>query len=750
MTRQGSPAGAVHAPARAGLEALFAPRSIAVVGASNDPAKWGHILARRALESGVTRPARSRWSTRRGGEVLGRPAYASLVEARAALGEPLELVVVCVPAPALVATVQDAVTAGARAIVAITAGLAELGPEGALLEAEAVAAARAGDALLVGPNCLGVADTGAGLQLGHALLPPGGVTVLSQSGNFVLDLAPLLAERGLGVARFVSVGNQADVTVVELMRSCVEHEATRAVAVYAEDVVDGRGFVEAARTLVGLGKPVVLLSPGRSAAAARSAVSHTGSMTSPAQVVDAACAEAGVRRVDNPTQMADLLEGLLGERRMPGRGAAVLTDGGGHGAMAADTLESVGLELPSLEPATRDRLRMSLWASSTVANPVDLAGAGDRDPMNYARAVEALLAADEVDGVLMTGYFGGYSADVGTLQDAELRAAEAIVAAVGGQGKPLVVHTIFPAGPTATTLRAGGIPVHRDVDRAAEVLAGLVARTVDDGPARSPLPWRQPRSPTRRTTRRRGSSQPPVSPSRSRAPFTSRDELASALAVTGLPVVLKALGSVHKSDGGGVVLGLADGPSIVAAYDDLVARLDPPAVSVEAMADLSAGVELIVGCVRDRTFGPVLMVGLGGIYAEVLADTACALAPVDPDRARDLLLSLRGAALLRGARGRAPVDLDAVADAVSAVSVVAARAPGAERARGEPVARADLRGAGPRRARRPRVALSPRRRAGSAGRTRGPTSPWPGRRRGRRPATGPRPAPARRPRCPGG
>jgi acyl-CoA synthetase (NDP forming) len=154
-----------------------------------------------------------------------------------------------------------------------------------------------------------------------------------------------------------------------------------------------------------------------------------------------------------------------------------------------------------------------------------------------------------------------------------------------------------------------------------------------------------------------------------------RDELAAAVEVTGFPLVLKALGQVHKSDAGGVVLGLHDEASALASYDDLVARLEPPAVSVEAMADLGSGVELIVGSVRDRTFGPVLMVGLGGIHAEVLADSACALAPVGMDQARDLVLSLRGAALLTGSRGSKPVDLDALAAVVSAVSRVAAEHP---------------------------------------------------------------------------
>jgi acyl-CoA synthetase (NDP forming) len=580
--------------------------------------------------------------------------------------------VVCVPATSFVATVGEAVAAGARAVVAITAGLSELGAEGARAEAEAVAVARAAGAVLVGPNCLGIADTGADLQLCHALLPPGEVAVLSQSGNMVLDLAGLLAERGLGVSRFVSLGNQADLTVVDLMHACVDHEGSRAVAIYAEDVVDGRAFVTAARALASAGKPVLLLSPGRSAAAVRTAASHTGSMTSPSQVVDAACDAGGVRRVEHPTQMADLLEGLLGHRRMRGRSVAVLTDGGGHGAVAADALTVAGLETPLLEDPTRQRLREVLWASSSVVNPVDLAGAGDRDPMGYARAVEALLQGHQVDAILMTGYFGGYSTEPGGVHELELDAARSIAAAVVAQDKPVVVHTIFPNGPTAALLRAAGIPVHRDVDRACGVLAGLEEHPLppydEEGEVATPI-TDSSYDAAKGLFRDAGISFPPSDT------VGSRDGLATAFARIGFPVVLKALGSVHKSDAGGVVLDLADEQSALAAYDDLVARLAPPAVSVEAMADPTRGVEMIVGCVRDRTFGPVLMVGLGGIHAEVLADTSCALAPVGLETARRLVLSLRGAPLLTGGRGRAPVDLDGLAAAVSAVSRVAAQHP---------------------------------------------------------------------------
>ncbi len=672
MRRQGSlpppVPGPAAVPARP-LDALFDPRSVTVLGASDDPSKWGNTIARRALGAGADRPVLL--VNRRGGDVLGRRTHRTLGEARAHHGEALDLVVVCVPATELLPAVEAAVEAGARSLVVITAGLSELGAEGARAEQEAVRIARAAGVLLVGPNCLGLVDTGARLQLSHDLLPSGEIAVLSQSGNVVLDLAALLAERGLGVSRFVSLGNQADLTVVDLMASCLAHESTRAVAVYAEDVVDGRAFVAAARALVAAGKPVVLLAPGRSAAAVRSAVSHTGSLTSATRVVDAACAAAGAHRVDNPTQLADLLQGLLGDRRLAGPRVAVLTDGGGHGAIACDALAEVGLDAEPLATGTRTTLRSLLRESSTVTNPVDLAGAGEQDPMTYTRGVGALLDADEVDGVLVTGYFGGYSTQDSTLAPLEVAAARAMAAAVTGQSKPVVVHTIFPGGPTAAVLRDAGVPVHRDVDRAAAVLASLVRRApgeLVETPAVHVEPVTDPTYDGARRLFAEAGIGFPVA-------VTVHDEtgLSAALTAEGMtfPVVLKALGRQHKSDGGGVVLGLPDETSTRTAYAGLVAALDPPAVSVEAMADTSRGVEVIVGCVRDPRFGPVLMVGLGGVLAEVLADTALALAPVSVAGARSLLLSLRGAALLMGVRGREAVDLDALARVVSLVSQVA-------------------------------------------------------------------------------
>ncbi len=663
MTRQGSPARS--------LDALFAPRAVAVVGASDDSAKWGHIIGSRALASRGDRTVLM--VNRAAGEVLGQPAYPSAQAAAAALGAPVDLAVVCVPAAGFVTAVTDAVAAGARAVVGITAGLSESGVEGARIEAEALGVVRAAGAVLVGPNCLGVVDTTTGIQLAHAVLPAGDVAVLSQSGNLVLDLAGLLGDRGLGVSRFVSLGNQADLGVVDFMNACVGHDGTAAVAVYTEDVVDGPAFLEAARALRDAGKPLVVLAPGRTEAAVRSAASHTGSLTSSSMVVDAACAAVGAHRVDHPTQMADLLVALRVPRRMPGRRVAVLTDGGGHGAVAADALAAIGLETPSLTGAVTAELETALWAQATVTNPVDLAGAGEQDVASYARGVAVLLGSDQVDGVLLTGYFGGYSTEESSLTGPELAAALQMADAVVAQGKPLVVQTIYPDGPSAQVLRAAGVPVHRDVDRACTVLAGLV----EEGSVGLALPLPDPAPPVvdasydaaRALFAEAGVDFPAA------VPVTDLAGFEAAVDTVGLPVVLKATGRLHKSEGGGVVVGLADRESARSAYLDLVERLAPPAVSVEAMADPDGGVEVIVGSVRDPKFGAVVMVGLGGIFTEVLGDTACAIAPVSAEAARMLLSGLQGAPVLHGTRGRPGVDLDALSELVARVSHLAAAHP---------------------------------------------------------------------------
>ncbi|MFF3883529.1 acetate--CoA ligase family protein [Streptomyces sp. NPDC001914] len=653
------------------LSALFDPVSVAVVGASDDPAKYGHAIAAQAVRANGRRPVHL--VNRRGGTVLGRTAAPSL----SAIGEPVDLAVVCVPAAGFEAAVDEALECGARAIVAITAGFAETGAAGRARQQAVAERVRAAGAVMVGPNCLGIADNTTDLFLASDTFTPGGVALLSQSGNLALELQLRFAPHGLGFSRFVSLGNQADVTLVDLLADCARHEDTRAIAVYAEDFADGRAFAEAAAVA---GKPVVLLTAGRGDASARSAQSHTGALTTSADVVSAACRDAGVELVATPRELTVVLAASAGPRRGAGRRVAVLTDGGGHGVIAADAVEAAGLSVPEIGAPAQERLREVLWEQSAVANPVDLAGMGEQDPGSYAATVEALLAAEEVDAVLMTGYFGGYAASEGglggggtALADGEREAARLIAARHGATAKPLVVQSMYPGSPSCRTLAAAGIPVFDATEDAARALAATVAGRTAPGIVPLPLPA-APMEETGYTRIRAALEAAGLAFPTAREVHDESGLLAAVAGFPG-PYVLKALHLLHKSDAGGVALGLAGTDEVLAAFREMHARLGAPAYSVEAMADLSDGIELIVGVNRDPRFGPVAMVGLGGVLAESLRDVAFTLAPVTAGRALDLLRGLRTAALLDGVRGRPPVDVAAAAAAIETITAFAAAHP---------------------------------------------------------------------------
>lgn len=653
------------------LSALFDPRSVAIVGASDDPAKYGHAIAAQALRAPGRRPIHL--VNRRGGVVLGRPAATSLT----AIGEPVDLAVISVPLAGFQEAVDEALACRARAIVAITAGFAETGADGLARQRAVAEQVRAAGAVLVGPNCLGIADNTTELYLASDYFAPGGVALLSQSGNLALELQLSFAPHGLGFSRFVSLGNQSDVTLVDLVADCSDHEDTRAIAVYAEDFGDGRAFAEAAAQA---GKPVVLLTAGRGAAAARSAKSHTGALTTSADVVAAACRDAGVEAVRTPREMTAVLAALVGERRARGRRTAVFTDGGGHGVIAADTVEAGGLSAPELGSTLQKDLKALLWEQSAVGNPVDLAGMGEQDPMSYAAVVRTLLDSDEVDAILMTGYFGGYAAAEGglggaegSLGAAELAAAEVMASGVQWRGKPVVVQSMYPTSPSCDALRAVGVPVFAAIEDAARALAA-VCDGADPGaivpipPAAAPLTDTDYHA-TRRLLAEAGVPFPAA------AEIRDETELRAAASAMPAPYVLKALHLLHKSDAGGVALRIPDVEALVQSHRDMHARLGAPSYSVEAMADLSDGVELIVGVNRDPRFGPIAMVGLGGVLTEVLGDVAFALAPVTPEHAERMLRSLKCAALLDGVRGKPGVDLAAAADAIARITAVASAHP---------------------------------------------------------------------------
>jgi acyl-CoA synthetase (NDP forming) len=643
------------------LRSLFEPRSVAVVGASNDPAKWGQWLARGALSGEHRRDVYL--VNRGGGEVLGRPSYRSLAE----LPGPAELVVLAVPAAAFEESVDAALAAGARAIVAIAAGLGESGPEGRAREEAVVARVRAAGAMLLGPNCLGVYDAAADLDLASGEFAAGPIALVSQSGNLALEVSLLASEVGLGVSRFASLGNQADLEAAELVAALADHEPTRLVGVYLEDFRDGRAFAQAAASV---GKPVLLLAGGASTAGERAARSHTGALVSGSAAVDAAARAAGIVRVATPKELVDVAQLLLARPRLRGRRMAIVTDGGGSAVVAADLAASLGLELPRLSEPVSAQLAKLMPETASTTNPVDFAGAADRDLRSYERVPRVLLGSGEIDGVVLTGYIGGYSANAPELLDQELAAARGLAQAAEEAGRPVVVQTMHWQTPPATALREGGVAVFRDIESALRALARVAS-------ARGPLgvPELSPPAAATASTDYFGVREllaaagvPFVEARRAR----TVDEAVAAAEALGYPVVVKALGLAHKSESGGVALGLQDASAVSAA---LAAMPAAEGYAVERMVSAAASVELIVGSRRDPRFGPLLLVGLGGIFAEIMRDTAVALAPAAAEEVEELLLGLRGAPLLTGARGRPALAVRAAAEAAAALSRVAAEHP---------------------------------------------------------------------------
>ncbi|HET6359395.1 acetate--CoA ligase family protein [Streptomyces sp.] len=736
------------------LDALFDPRSVAVVGASDNPQKWGYWLAAGALAGRARRTVHL--VNRRAGALDGVPFLPGL----AALPGPADHVVVAVPPQQVRPVVTEGLTAGARCFTVITSG-----GTSAAEELELAELVRAHGARLLGPNCMGIVDTTSELRLSWGEFPAGEVGVVSQSGNLALEIGRMLARAGQGFSRFVSLGNQRDIDAAEALEALIAHEPTRVIAAYVEDFRDGRRLARVLASASEAGKPVLLLTVGASAASGRAAASHTGALVSARATVEAVCDDAGALLLNTAGELVDtavlLLSGVpapgapdpaaqpvvrrtaaeavtvpagtsnadtggatakpvasppeaahAAPEPLPGQpgtarpaagpvggnaptsGAtadavphrtplrvALVGDSGGQGALAADTFAARGLGIPPLSAGTAAAVAVARHLTAraergTPGNPVDLAGAGEADLGSYARIARTLLESGDADAVVLTGYFGDYATANPAQTDRECAVARELADAARDSRRTLVVHTMARDTPALAVLREGRIPVYERIEQAATALAA-VARCRHLVPAPPPeLP------PAARcsvpdggyeTVRELLASYGLAFPG---AEFVrGAEEAAEAARHTGYPLVLKAMGPAHKTEAGAVVLNIADEGALRAAFARMRAATGAERYAVEVMAAPANAVELIVGVRHDPAFGPVAMAGIGGVTAELLADTAVALAPLTPERARALLLSLRHAPLLTGWRGAAPVHLDAAAAALCAVSRAAAEHP---------------------------------------------------------------------------
>jgi acetate---CoA ligase (ADP-forming) len=695
------------------LDRVLRPRSIAVVGASQDPTKRGHQVVRALLERGFAGDVYP--VNPRGGEILGL----KVVRAVEALEAEVDLAIACTPAPTTPRVIEACAERGIAGAVVLAVGFGERGGEGTRLETRLKEMARDRGVRLVGPNTSGLLNLSIGLDLvGVPNVPAGGLAVLAQSGNVVLGLLREAATRGgEGFSLCVGVGNEADIAFHEYLDFLRTDPATRAILLYAEGFRAGRAFLETARRVVPY-KPIVTLKGGRSRAGEQAARSHTGAVATGHATVRAALRQAGVvevRRSDELLAVGDTLVRQPPARR--GRGLAILSDGGGQGTLAADALSELNAPLAELTHETRTELRELLGAEAAVANPVDVAGAADRDPGLFARALRVLMADPGVGGVLVVGLFGGYGIRFAAeLAPAEIEAARTMSRLARGAGRPLVIHSIYAdAGSEAVrTLREMDVPVIQSLETACQASAAtmerarLVRSRREKEASQPPVLLLRPGSRAIRSARRDGRQlllETEVRellegygvPQVTGRLCQSRNEARAAATEQGGALALKVVsGTVtHKTDAGGVVLSVEGPDRAAGAYDRIVRSvtrwahrrgLDPNIRGVLVARMLPSPVaELLVGVRRDPSFGPVLTVGAGGTGVELLGDISVRVLPVSPREILAMLDELRMGPLLRGYRGRPAVKRRMLADLMLGLSRFAIDHPDIDEVEANPI-----------------------------------------------------------------
>jgi len=663
-----------HLAESVSIARLLAPRSVAVVGAGRK-AGVGRMILDGLIAGGFRGTLYP--VNRHADRVADLPAVARLSD----IADDVDLVVAAVPAPGVADVVRDAARVHARGVVVISAGFAESGPEGVARERELLALARQGGMRLVGPNCLGVVNTAEEVSLNATFAPAlprrGGIGFLSQSGALGVALLARARELGLGLSSFVSVGNKADVSGNDLLQYWEADPATRLVLLYLESIGNPRKFARIAQRL-SRSKPIVAVKGGRSASGRRAASSHTAAMASPAAAVDALFRHAGVIRVDSLQELFDVAQ-LLAHRPPPrGRRVAIVGNSGGPGILAADSCEAEGLAVPVLGKATQKRIAQAAPGAAS-GNPVDLLAAAS--PEAYARALDAVLADPEVDAVLaiFTPLRGS---------DADGTARVIARAALGAREKP-VVASIVTGEVELAALRARlsreepafeQLPLYAFPESAARALecAAAYAEWRDRPPGTLPV-FTDVRVDAARAlvrtelaARRAGGWLAPEATAEllrhygvdlARAELVSAPREACAAAERlGFPVVLKAVGPeiVHKTEVGGVALGLADREAVRSAWTRMRRRLGGQLQGGLVQEQVTGGVETIVGMVQDAAFGPLVLFGLGGVATEVLADRAFRIPPLTDRDAHELVREIRGAPLLLGYRGSRPANLAAL------------------------------------------------------------------------------------------
>jgi len=658
-------------PKRPALEAMFFPRSVAVIGATETLGSVGRTVLENLMAQpfgGIIHPVNPKRS-----HVLGLRAYKTVSE----IPGTVDLAVVCTPAATVPPIISDCAAAGVRGTVIISAGFKEVGPAGAALERDLVR--RAGAMRIIGPNCLGIMNPSRGLNATFAanIAHPGHVAFLSQSGALCAAILDWSLKENVGFSSFISMGSMADVGWGDLIYHLGDDPATKSIIIYMESVGDARSFLSAARE-VALTKPIIVIKTGRTEAAARAAASHTGSLTGSDEVLDAAFRRIGVLRVNTIGELFDMAEILGKQPRTKGPRLAIVTNAGGPGGLAADALSLSGGELADLSHDTFAALNELLPAHWSRGNPIDVLG--DASPERYAKATSLALRDPNSDGVLVI-------LTPQAMTDATATARE-LKELTASDDKPLLAA--WMGGPAVEKgediLNAANIPTFKYPDRAARAFSLMwqyssnlralyetpsLASIAPPDLARAEEMIRQARQMKREILTEFESKNLlaaygiPVVPT---VIATRPDEAARLASDIGFPVVIKLCSEVitHKSDVGGVRLNLTDRTSVADAFRDIEQSVTKSfgaaafgGVTVQPMISAS-GIELILGSSPDPQFGPVLLFGAGGKFVEIVKDSSLGLPPLTATLARRMMERTKIFGALRGVRGRKASDLDAL------------------------------------------------------------------------------------------
>jgi acetyltransferase len=673
------------------LRSFFAPKSIALIGASRTPNAVGDVVARNLLAGGFD--GTISFVNPHGGELHGHALFASIE----ALPEAPELAIVATPPAPIPDLIAELGARGTKAAVVLTAGFAEMGEDGGALQQRMLEAARPHTLRLIGPNCIGTLSPNAKVNasFAHRMAPAGRTAFVTQSGAMLTTVLDWASARGLGFSHLVSLGGMSDVDFGDMLDYLAADAGTDAVLLYIENVTSARKFMSAARRCARV-KPVIVVKSGRHAEGARAARSHTGALAGSDAVADAAFRRAGLLRVKTIDDLFGTLEALASHQRVTGDRIAILTNGGGAGVLATDHLIDEGGKLAALSPDTIEALNRVLPVSWSKANPVDIIG--DAGPDRYRAALEAIIDDSNADAILVLNCPVAVADPT-----ASAEAVANVVRATHEKGNPTPVFTAWLGEAAVVDARKrldeARLPVFDTPEQAVTAMMQLVRRAkaqemlMEIPPAsasgeprnvkaiREPIDLALNEGRDWLTTVEANAILQAYGIPTVELRVAKTPEEAHRTAVSmGFPVALKILSTdiVHKSDVGAVALNLKDGPSVARAAATMLLRIaeaQPDAhvdgFILQPMASRAGAHELIVGLSEDPLFGPVVLFGHGGTAVEVVKDKALALPPLNAILARDLIDRTRVARLLKGYRDRPPSDINAIIKVLLALQDIA-------------------------------------------------------------------------------